>query len=262
LLHHSQLCHLLPAALQAVTILVIRGTESGMKSIRIALIALTLVIGSLANAGPAEDFAALVNEAWEWRLAENPVFASRLGDRRYNDKWADRSLAAVDRRHKQTREFLRRVYAIDRTQLSTDDQLNYELFRRDLQDSVDAHQFNGHLMPFSHRGGVQTLDGNTNYLRFDTVKDYDDWLARLRSIDELIEQTVDRAERGRKSGYMPPKILMRRIPGQLASQIVDDPALSPFMRIFDSMPESVSAADQQRLRAAALEAIEEDALPA
>jgi len=233
-----------------------------MKSIRIALVLLTLVVGGIANAGPAEDFAAVVNEAWEWRLSENPTFASRLGDRRYNHKWADRSLAAVDRRHDQARGFLRRVYAIDRTQLSADDQLNYELFRRNLQDRVDAHQFNGHLMPFSHRGGVQTLDGNTNYLRFETLKDYDDWLARMRRIDELIEQTIDLAERGRKSGYMPAKVLMSRIPGQIASQIVEDAASSPFMNIFESMPESISAADQQRLCKDALETVEKKILPA
>ena len=65
------------------------------------------------------------------------------------------------------RDFLRRVYAIDRSALGADDQLNYELFRRDLQYTVDEYQFNGHLMPFSHRGGVQNLDSNTNYLRFD-----------------------------------------------------------------------------------------------
>ena len=75
------------------------------------------------------------------------------------------------------------------TLLSEADQLNYELFRRQLQDEVDGHQFNGHLLPFDHQGGIQTLSNLTNQLRFVTVQDFDDWLARLGKIDAVIEQT-------------------------------------------------------------------------
>ncbi len=150
-----------------------------MLSIRIAFLALVLGITNPANADSTAEFNAILDEVWQWQLETQPLFASNLGDRRYNDRWADSSLNAISRQHGQTRAFLRRIYAIDRAEISADDKLNYELFRRQLQDDVDVHQFNGHLMPFSHRGGVQTLEGTTNYLRFETRKDYDDWLARL-----------------------------------------------------------------------------------
>ena len=90
-----------------------------------------------------------------------------------------------------------------------------------------------HLMPFSHRGGVQNLENNTNRLSFESVQDYDDWLARMDKVDEYIEQTIALAEVGRKQGYMPPKILMQRIPDQIAVQLVDDAEDSPFFALFE-----------------------------
>ena len=233
-----------------------------MSKARIALIALVFAIGGPVQGAASEDFAALLDEAWEWQLSSYPLFASQLGDRRYNDQWTDRSLDAIEVRHEQTRVFLRRVYAIDRSALSDADQLNYELFRRKLQNDVDAIAFRGHLMPFSHRGGVQNLDSNTNYLNFSTVRDYEDWLSRLSKIGDVVEQVIELAERGRKSGYMPPKILMRRIPDQIAAQLVDDAEASPFYAIFENLPASITDNDQARLTAIARSTIEKIILPA
>jgi len=154
-----------------------------MQIVRIALCTLVLGLAQTSLAGPTEDFETLLDEAWEWQLKENPMMASGLGDRRYNDQWTDNSIQGIKRRQDETREFLRRVYAIDRNALSEDDQLNYELFRRSLQDRVDLFKFDSHLVPFYQRGGVQNLDSNTSRLRFVTVKDYEDWIARLDQID-------------------------------------------------------------------------------
>jgi len=233
-----------------------------MRTVRIALFALVLGFAQSSLAGPTEDFAALLDEAWEWQLKENPMMASGLGDRRYNDQWTDNSIQAIKRRQDETREFLRRVYAIDRNALSEEDQLNFELFRRSLQDRVDLFKFDSHLIPFYQRGGVQNLDSNTSRLRFVTVKDYEDWIARLDQIDVVIEQSIELAEGGRKAGMMSPKILMERIPNQIAPQLVDDPEESPFYKVFAEMPDTISDEDQARLRAQARSVIEETILPA
>jgi len=236
--------------------------EIGMKLAKLGIATLLLTLASAASAGPAEDFSALLDEAWEWQLAENPMFASQLGDKRYNDSWSDQSLAAIERRQEETRSFLRRVYAIDRDALSEDEQLNYELFRRQLQDEVDLFKYKGHLLPFYQRGGVQNLDNNTNSLNFKSAKNYEDWLARMGKVDIVIKQAIDLAEKGRKAGLMSPKILMQRIPNQIAAQLVDDPEVSPFFKVFAEMPDSISDQDQQRLRAMARETIAETVLPA
>jgi prolyl oligopeptidase len=236
--------------------------EIGMKLAQLGIATLLLTLASAATADPAEDLSALLDEVWEWQLAENPMFASELGDRRFNDQWSDQSVAAIERRQEETRSFLRRVYAIDRTALSEDEQLNYELFRRQLQDKVDLFKYNGHLLPFDQQGGVQNLDNNTNSLSFKSVEDYEDWLARMSKVDVVIEQAIDLAEKGRKAGLMSPKILMQRIPNQIAAQLVDDAESSPFYKVFAEMPATISNQDQQRLRATARETITATVLPA
>ena len=225
-------------------------------------IAAGLLTSQAALADAGEDFHALLDEAWEWYLAENPMVASRAGDRRYNTEWRDGSLAAIERRHQEQRDFLRRVYAIDRAALPEGDQLNYELFRRDLQRRVDQHQFKGHLMPFSQRGGVQNLDSQASYLRFETVSDYEDWLARLDKIDTVVEQTIEVADRGIERSFVLPRVLMERIPDQIAVQLVEEGTESPFYRSFETMPDAIPEKDQERLRTAALKTIEDTVVPA
>jgi prolyl oligopeptidase len=222
----------------------------------------TLLVSPAAMADASEDFHALLEEAWEWHLAENPVEASRQGDRRYNTEWKDESLAAIERRHLERRDFLRRVYAIDRAALPESDKLNYELFRRDLQRRVDEHQFKGYLLPFNQRGGVQNLDSQATYLRFETVGDYEDWLARLAKIDTVVDRTIEVANRGIDQGFVLPRVLMERIPEQIAVQLVEDGKDSPFYRTFETMPDSISAREQERLRAAAVKTIEDTVVPA
>ncbi len=230
--------------------------------VRVLAAIFAVLLAAPVYADASAEFSGLLDEDWETQMADFPTFASSLGDRRYNDQWTDQSLAAVEKRHDKDRQFLRRLYAIDRDALSEAEQLNFELFRRELQNDVDAHQFKGYLMPFSHRGGVQTLNQTALRLRLDTVQDYEDWLVRMSKVDAVIEQTIGRAERGRKDGYMAPEILMRRVPNQIATQLTELGTDSPFYEEFSEMPDAISAEDQERLRASAVATIEKVIIPA
>ena len=233
-----------------------------MLRLRISLAALFLVVSPAILADTAADFSTLLDEHWEWTLRNSPVMASALGDRRFNDQWSDQSIAGHQRRHDETREFLRRAYALERASLSETDQLNYELFLRQLQDEVDLYPFRDYLMPFSHQGGIQNLENTTNRLRFETRKDVEDWLARMAKIDTLVDQHIELAESGRKAGIVSPTVLMQRITPQLGQQLVDRPAQSPYYRLFENLPDSIAIQDQERLQAQALETIEKTILPA
>ncbi|MGI9271642.1 MAG: DUF885 domain-containing protein [Woeseiaceae bacterium] len=240
----------------------LRNLDFHMSPSRSLAVVLGLLVSASTFAAASDEFHALLDEAWEARLLNSPMMASQMGDKRYNDRWRDRSIAAIEARQAQARDFLRRTYAIDRNALSESDQLNYELYRRGLQTTVDGFQFNGHLLPFSHRGGVQNLENDATRLNFETVKDYDDWLARMSKVPVVIDQTIKLAEQGRKSGYVSPKIQMQRIPDQIAIQLVDDVEASPYYKIFAKLPASIDDAEQQRIRATARETIKTSILPA
>lgn len=226
------------------------------------LLLLFLTPTAAALAAPADDLAALLDEVWQWQLDEQPVFASRLGDRRGNDRWADLSVEAYEARHQQRVEYLRRLQAIDPGQLSEQDRLNYDLFRRSLDDAIDGHRFRSYLMPISQRGGVQSLESVAETVRLTTLQDFDDWLARMSRVEEVIEQTMELQETGRELGYMPPRILMERVPAQIDTQLVENGEDSPFFKAFLNLPESIAADDQERLRERAKEIIEDSIVPA
>jgi len=233
-----------------------------MPSSRLLAVLTLFLASSGALAGPVEDFQQLLEEAWEWQLDENPVWASILGDRRANDRWGDDSLQAIERRFQEQRAFMARLRAIDASKLGKTDQLNYDLFRRDLQNEIDANQYRAYLMPINQRGGVQTLESIAERLPMSSVQDYEDWLARMASVDQVIEQTMALQEAGRKQGFMPPKILMQRIPDQIAAQLVENAEDSPFFGAFRDLPDAFSDDDKQRLRESAASIIDGKIVPA
>ena len=221
-----------------------------------------LIVSSGAQAGPAEDFNALIDEAWNWQLNESPIWASMLGDRRANTRWDDISLDATNRRYREQREFMTRLQAIDPASLNARDELNYDLFRRKLQNEIDANKYRDYLMPINQRGGVQSLESTADQLPMSSLQDYEDWLARMSVVDEYIAQTMALQETGRKEGYMPPRILMDRIPDQIASQLVENAEDSPYFTLFESLPDTISDEDKEHLQASAKEIIDEKIVPA
>jgi uncharacterized protein (DUF885 family) len=100
----------------------------------VVLLAPVLALALLARAAAQESNSAsrslhaLFEAEWEWQLEQDPVLASYLGDRRYNDRWADHSVAAIEGRHEHRVGVMAQLRAIDRTALSPADQLNYDLF--------------------------------------------------------------------------------------------------------------------------------------
>ena len=221
-----------------------------------------LILMTAVRADPAGDFRVLLAEHWEWEMRENPVWASQMGDRRWNDRWGDGSLEAIARRHDELQSFLRRLRLIDSSRLSEQEALNYDLFRRSLENALDGHTFRSYLMPISQRGGVQSLESTAESLRLASVKDFEDWLTRMTTIETVIEQTMERMEEGRRTGYMPPKVLMERIPDQLALQLVEDAEQSPFYEAFVDMPDSIGEPDRERLLRMARDVIDDAIVPA
>jgi uncharacterized protein (DUF885 family) len=204
----------------------------------------------------------LFDEEWERGLRENPVNASYQGDKRYNDRWSDASLAAIESSQAADRKALERIRGIDRNALSPADQLNYDTFLWLQEKAVERQKFRTYLQPISHQGGVQTLDGIAEILPFASTKDYRDWLKRMDAIPVVVDQTVALMREGVKAGSMPPKVLMQRVPRQIAAQIVEDPTQSPFYGAFQKFRDGVPQSDRAALQAEAQRIIRDRVVPA
>ncbi len=215
---------------------------------------------SAKNAATKQLYA-IFDETWELGLKENPTFATFLGDKRYNDRWGDQSLAAFDRRQQYRTGILARLRKINRAQLSMTDQLNFDLFKRDLEETIEGNRFRSYLMPVSQAGGIQTQDELWEFISYDTVKDYEDWIARLNAFPVFIDQTIALMRRGREEKILRPRVVMERVPAQIDNQIVSDPEKSPFFAPFKKFSKDISASDHQRLRDAAKAAIAANVVP-
>ena len=204
----------------------------------------------------------LFDSEWERGLRESPENAAYQGDRRFDDRWSDMSLAAIERREAADREALAALRRIDRAALSPADQLNYDTFAWLQERTVARQKFREYLQPVGHQGGVQTADGIAELLPFANAQDYRNWIARLDALPALVQQTTALMRAGLAAGSMPPKVLMQRVPGQIAAQVVEDPARSPFYKPLLKMPESIPAAEQEALRKQAREVIAGKVVPA
>lgn len=205
----------------------------------------------------------LFEAEWDYRMEQNPIRASLLGDRRWNDRWPDVSLEAIQASHNHNIEVLKKLKSIDRDRVSADDQLNYDLFKRDYTFSSEEHQYRWYLAPLSHQEGIQsTPDELAESLRFETFKDYQDWIARVRSYPTYIDQTIALMREGIGARVLLPKVIMRRISGQLDKLAAADPEASPFYRPFKQFHPSVPQAERRALVAEAKEAIANRAVPA
>jgi uncharacterized protein (DUF885 family) len=109
---------------------------------------------------------------------------------------------------------------------------------------------------------VQTVAETTELIQFSTVKDYTNWLARLDGLGTYVDQTIGLMREGMRRGLVQPKIIMQRVPDQIAKQIVTDPTASPFYAPFRKMPATIPAAEQLRLQAAARDSISGTVVPA
>jgi uncharacterized protein (DUF885 family) len=209
----------------------------------------------------ADEFHQLLDDEWDRRLQENPTFASWLGDKRFNNRWQDVSLDAIRQRNKRDQAVLQKLKQTDATKLKGQDRISFELFRREYQDSVDGFRFGGYLVPLNQRGGIQDENSLADAMSFSTVKDYEDWIERLRAFPVYMDQTIALMREGIRRKIIHAKIVIQRVPAQIERQIVDDPMQSLFYKPLKHFDPSIPESEQQRLRQAAAVSITEHVVP-
>jgi len=211
----------------------------------------------------SQQLNALISELWEWNLQQNPVYASILGDKRYNDQMGSDSEKTNLEQQAKEKEFLKRFEAIDGTGLPHQDVLNRQLEVRSLKEDIESTDLKLWQMPVNQMGGIH-IDAPqlVTVLSFQTVKDYDDYIARLRQLPRIFDENTDNMRKGMANGLMPPKFLLEKVVDQTNGIAALAPDQTPFAQPFNNFPASFSEADKARLKAAGLAAIKDDVLPA
>ena len=202
---------------------------------------------------------ALFDEQYESDLRNFPERATAFGDYRYNDKLSENSLEAIVQRHQTDEAFVARLEAIPTTGFSDQDQLSHDLMVRVLQQRIADFDLKEYEMPINQQNGIHTnLADLPLSVPFDSVKHYEDYIARLHQIPRVLSQTTEVLRAGMKDQLMPVRFLLEKLPAQCEGIIEADPFLIPTTKF----PASISPEDQKRLTQQINDAIHFDVIPA
>ena len=205
----------------------------------------------------------LFDLTWDYVMHSSPEFATLLGYTGLNDRWSDESPEAIEFGRATSHKILRALDSIDRSQLTPAEQVNFDLARRRIQRGIEGDKFHGEYMPINQMGGPhQDIPQLLSFTPANSVKDYEDILTRLRSLPTVLEQTTALLNKGLAEGITPPRVTLREVPSQVGSLLVDDPMQSPMLKAFQKFPASIPAPEQERLKAEAVKAFNEQVAPA
>jgi len=205
----------------------------------------------------------IFHDYWEQTLKRQPEFASSLGDKRYNDQVSDYSVKAINDWLAVEQEMLLKLAAIDATGLPDQDQISRELLIHDLTDDQESAEFKEWEMPVNQMGGIySTYPQLVAQLSFTTAKDYDDWIARLRAIPHAFDQVTANMSLGIDEKRVPPRYLLEKTLEHVKQLATQKPEDSPLALPLKKFPESISPAEQTRIKTEMLAAISKQVLPA
>lgn len=224
---------------------------------------------TVAAASPAElesrrkAMKDLLAEQWDYTLSHSPEFASILGDKRWNDKLSDFSQEEIERDLAKTKEFLDRFEAIDPTDFPDQEALTRTLLVRSFREQLEDARFKNWQVPVTQFYGIH-IDAPqlVSLLSFETVKDYDDYVARLKALPRLMDEVTIQMRKGMAEKVMPPKFLLEKVVTQAQGIAEKSAEASPFAMPLSKIPATFPEADKTRVREAVLGAIRDSVTPA
>jgi uncharacterized protein (DUF885 family) len=222
-------------------------------------------------AGPSESarLARLFDLYWAARMHEMPDLASSFGYRGLEGRLPDFSAETLAFEHRLSHIELAALSSIDRAKLTPAEQLNDDLLRRSLELEIEGERFgsldpwrNDYLLVDQMNDRIGGALASIADMPARTAADYEAMLSMLRGFPRLVEQGMARLDEGLRRGITPPRVTLRAVAGRVLVALPDDPAKSSLLEPFRHMPETIPAAERERLLSQAHEAMRRDVAPA
>jgi len=224
-------------------------------------------VPDLSAAERAAALNAVYAQYWEEFLVLNPILATFTGDHRYNAELPDAGTASFRMAlHEFRTKWLEQAEAVGAAGLEGQDLLNHQIFVRNLRAQLETEKFPGWMLPVNQMGGFHTfavqLGSGTGAQPFDTVEDYENWLARAGRLPGIFATSIENMREGMTAGVVQPRVLMEKVLPQLDALITDTPEESPFWGPVTRMPAEFPDSEKARLAGALRAMITDELMPA
>jgi len=205
----------------------------------------------------------IFSDYWQWTLKQSPEQATFFGDNRYNDKWSDFSASAYNSALQHQAEVITELGAISTADLPEQEQLSSTLLMKQLLDAQDGSRFKPWEMPVTQFSGPHIdMLSVLNVMPFQTVADYDNYIARMNAVPHVFAQVQESMDAGIFDSRTEPRLLMEKALSQVQKIATAKPEESAWAAPLAKMPASIPATDQKRIRKDAMDAITQKVLPA
>ena len=192
---------------------------------------------------------ALFDRTWEFQLKEDPTFATSVGRHEYNDRLPSIAPEDLERQYQFAKSALAELKTIDRAKLPPFEVANYDEFQRQLDVAIGNYELADYQLPFNADSGFHSSFSRLPQdVPLATVKDYDNYIARLRAWPAYVRQQIAHMRAGLKRGMSIPRATLDGYDSTIAAHVVDNPASSVFWAPFEKFPSSVPPSEHERLR--------------
>ena len=239
-----------------------------MKSVVLSMVVFALLLnaGRASVASESADVGArvavqnaLFEEWYQSDLTAHPERATAYGDYRYNDRLDGRSLAALSAENAKDQDFLARIRNTRTTGFPDQDVMSHQIMLRALQQRIANYAFKEYEMPVSQMDGPHRDFADLPLaVPFESVKQYEDYIARLHQIPRAFAESEEVLRAGMRDNLMPVRFLLEKVAAQCDGVIKADPFLLPTRKF----PPGISPEDQQRLTRAITDTVTNEVLPA
>ena len=192
-----------------------------------------------------KKFELYLDELWESNLKRRPVFATRLGDKRFNNKITSNTVEEFEKNKTQIQIDFKNLNSFNFDDLSEENQLNYRLKHVSLSSSIELSEYPSYFMSLNQRGGVQSYYETGDRLNFTSKQDYNDWLTRLSHYSNNIENSYENNKAGIEAGYTQPKLVTSGVISQIEAILDSTLENHPYLQVFLEADEMLLTAEEK-----------------
>ena len=226
-----------------------------------AAVCVMALASSACTKAPSADsrLQAIYADEWKWR--EEQIPDNEDAQKPIQDHLPKVDPASQAMRLRMWQDVLQKLDGVKREELSAAEQINFDVYRPQIQALIADQQFRDYEMPANSDTTFWTDIGYTARRQYRSTQDYRNWLGQMKDIPRYFHEQMDEMRAGLKRGFTPPRVTLEGRDASITAVTDATPEASLFYTPFKEMP-GVADADKKELREQAINTIRDTVQPA